>query len=113
MVIVLFHLLCLLGKYMYNSYRVKKLRALCEAARHEESETIYEMLEEIYDDRPLSTIRSELKFSPPAYIQRYNAVVDILQHTYKGQVRKVVNVFPVSARLKLRSDIRCQYTGNL
>ncbi|XP_020282362.1 uncharacterized protein LOC109854062 [Pseudomyrmex gracilis] len=92
MVIVLFHLLCLLGKYMYNSYRVKKLRALCEeTARHDESETIYEMFEEIYDDRPLSTTKCELRFSPPAYIQRYNAVVDVLQHTYEGQVRKVVD----------------------
>lgn len=110
MVIVLFHLLCLLGKYVYKSYRIKKLKALCEAARHDKPENIYEMLEEIYDDRPFSTMSSGLRFSPPAYVQRYNAVVDVLYDAkYKDQLRKVQVFLHMCLNITARNPLLRRY----
>ncbi|XP_012234845.1 uncharacterized protein Hen1 [Linepithema humile] len=96
MIIVLFHLFYLLGKYVYKTYRLKKLKALCDAAKdNTESSESYEMLDEIsVSSEDLSAPKSNevLKFSPPAYIQRYNAVVDVLMDPrYQGKVRKVVD----------------------
>lgn len=104
MIIVLFHVFYLFGQYIYKNYRIKKLRALCDAAKDTESSSEpqnYEMFsdnssrddDDNDDEKPPTSKyreREGLKFDPPAYIQRYSAVQDILNDPmYKGQIRKV------------------------
>lgn len=96
MIIVLFHLFYLLSKYVYKTYRLKKLRTLCDATKdNTELPESYEMPDDIsVSSEDLSASKSNeiytLKFSPPAYIQRYNAVMDVLvDPKYQGKLRKV------------------------
>ncbi|XP_070156491.1 putative uncharacterized protein DDB_G0282129 isoform X2 [Polyergus mexicanus] len=98
MIIVLFHVFYLFGQYIYKNYRIKRLRALCDVAK--DTESSFEMLSDNSrddnDDKkpPTSKYRERkgLKFDPPAYVQRYSAVQDILDHPmYKGKIRKVVD----------------------
>lgn len=102
MIIALFHVFYLFGQYIYKNYCVKRLKALCDAAKDTESSSglqIYEMLsdntrDDSNDEKPTSKYREKegLKFDPPAYIQRYSAVQDILDDPmYKGEIRKVVD----------------------
>ncbi|CAL1684881.1 unnamed protein product [Lasius platythorax] len=103
--IVLFHVFYLFGQYIYENY-CKRLRALCDAAKDTESsfglQETYEMFndnsryDDDDDDETLSGSKyheiEPLRFQPPAYIQRYRAVCDILDGPmYKGKIRKVVD----------------------
>lgn len=101
MIIVLFHVFYLLGQYIYKNYRVKRLRSLCDAAKESEkssfSQQTYEMFSDnSYDDDEKSLASNcheaeQMKFKPPAYIQRYNAVQNILNDpVYSGKIRKVL-----------------------
>ncbi|XP_072743769.1 uncharacterized protein Hen1 [Anoplolepis gracilipes] len=107
MIIVLFHVFYLLGQYIYKNYRIKKLRALCDATKETEplsEQQTYEMFNDSsFDDNndddddekpPASNYHDKepIKFYPPAYIQRYNAVQDVLSHPmYREKIRKVVD----------------------
>lgn len=103
MIIVLFHVFYLFGQYIYKNYCIKRPRALCDAAKDTESSSElqnYEMFSDNLswddddDEKPPTSKYREikgLKFDPPAYIQRYSAVQDILNDPmYKGQIRKVL-----------------------
>ncbi|XP_050466174.1 probable serine/threonine-protein kinase DDB_G0278845 [Cataglyphis hispanica] len=104
MIIVLFHVFYLFGQYIYKNYCIKRPRALCDAAKDTESSSElqnYEMFSDNSsrdndnDEKPPTSKyreREGLKFDPPAYIQRYSAVQNILSDPmYKGQIRKVVD----------------------
>lgn len=95
MIIVLFHVLYLLGKFVYQNYGVKKQKAVENAMMNTEkqfviSERVYMMVdpESPQDNEDDKT----LKFFPPAYVQRYVAVSDILNSSkYQGKLRKIVD----------------------
>ncbi|KAK2584717.1 hypothetical protein KPH14_007050 [Odynerus spinipes] len=95
MILVLFHVLYLVGKYVYNNYHIKKRKITSNQARNVEtprivSEEVYNMIDaEAPQDYEMTNI---IRFFPPAYIQRYTAVSDIfLSNKYKGKIRKVVD----------------------
>lgn len=100
MIIVLFHVLYLLGKFVYQNYGVKKQKAVENAMMNTEkqfviSERVYMMVdpESPQDNEDDKT----LKFFPPAYVQRYVAVSDILNSSkYQGKLRKVRNSVIIS-----------------
>lgn len=91
MVGLLFHVLYLLGKCIYDRYRVRKTRLLPDVAYEEELfKYDYDALD---DDSELEntlwwTHRTIGNFYPPAYIQRYYAVMTVLNE-YKGKLWKV------------------------
>ncbi|XP_076673709.1 hen1 methyltransferase isoform X1 [Andrena cerasifolii] len=95
MIIVLFHVLYLFGKFVYQSYRVKRQPAAVDdvvtgtEARFDTSESPYTMRD---PEAPQEPEEKPLRFFPPAYVQRYVAVSDILNDTkYRGKLRKVVD----------------------
>lgn len=92
MVGLLFHVLYLLGKCIYESYHVKRTRVLHDTASEplpfddsHDSDDSDDFSEDSswWVDRPIG------RFSPPAHIQRYCAVRDVLGE-YKGKLRKVL-----------------------
>ncbi|XP_054008797.1 uncharacterized protein LOC128892410 [Hylaeus anthracinus] len=96
MIIVLFHVLYLLGKFVYQKYGVKNQKTMDDDAvidskkQLEISDRVYRMIdpEAPQDDEKENNIR----FFPPAYVQRYTAVSDILASPkYQGKLRKVVD----------------------
>ncbi|EZA56852.1 hypothetical protein DMN91_000593 [Ooceraea biroi] len=93
MIFVLFHVLYSLSKYVYKRYHANPLAILHDAAQeakfHKES---CEMRNEVSCDEDAVLPKTQLKFSPPAYIQRYNAVLNVLiDPKYEGKLRKVVD----------------------
>ncbi|XP_043253806.1 uncharacterized protein LOC122398197 isoform X1 [Colletes gigas] len=95
MIIVVFHILYLLGKFVYQNYGAKKQKAVDDAVMDPEkpfeiSERIYLMVDPEtpqYDDN-----KKPIRFFPPAYVQRYTAVSDVLNSSkYRGTLRKVVD----------------------
>lgn len=96
MIIVLFHVLYLFGKFVYQNYRIRKQKAIDNDVTNtqkplEISEKDYRMIdpEAVQDFNEKS-----LKFFPPAYVQRYVAVSEVLNSfKYQGKLRKVLPLF--------------------
>ncbi|XP_015433684.1 PREDICTED: uncharacterized protein LOC107189628 isoform X2 [Dufourea novaeangliae] len=94
MIIVLFHVLYLLGKFVYQNYNVNKRKGINDAVtdtkkRFEISERDYMMKD---PEAPQDYEEKSVRFFPPAYLQRYVAVSDVLNSPkYQGKLRKVVD----------------------
>ncbi|XP_033321982.2 hen1 methyltransferase [Megalopta genalis] len=94
MVIVLFHVLYLLGKYVYQNYKVNKRKSMDDVVT--DAEEIFEFSEADYmmvdPEAPQDFETRPIRFFPPAYVQRYVAVSDVLNSSkYNGKLRKVVD----------------------
>ncbi|KOC66014.1 Small RNA 2'-O-methyltransferase [Habropoda laboriosa] len=94
MIIVLFHVLYLFGKFVYQNYRTNKRKALNDDAVIEEKQ--FKISERDYKLRdpeaPQDIEKHVVRFFPPAYIQRYVAVSDLLSRSkYQGKLRKIVD----------------------
>ncbi|XP_071558074.1 uncharacterized protein Hen1 [Temnothorax nylanderi] len=96
MVGLLFHVLYLLGKCIYDRYRVRRTTLLPDIATEDE---LFEQRDDTldpFDDVPEWEVTSWWthktinNFCPPAYVQRYCAVTDVL-NGYKGKLNKVVD----------------------
>ncbi|XP_012282411.1 uncharacterized protein LOC105700806 [Orussus abietinus] len=94
MIIVLFHVLYLLGKYIYQSY--------CSEQRKTESDIVKEPEERHYisDGSAIAAEKinsltqdfGDIRFFPPVYIQRYESVTNVLTDSrYHGKLHKVVD----------------------
>lgn len=97
MIIVLLHMFYLFGKRMYENYCAKKSQGLWMDAETEDSqcqcnEPKFEVPEEsAEDDVPIVRCAEAIKFTPPAYIQRYCKVAETLADPkYKSEIRKVL-----------------------
>lgn len=95
MIIVLFHALYLLGKYVYENFHNKtedktpavQLLNVTEADYRDSTQS-----EHIDDDEQNFVV----KFFPPVYVQRYTTVLDVLASPqYHGKVKKVFQTFNV------------------
>ncbi|OAD61795.1 Small RNA 2'-O-methyltransferase [Eufriesea mexicana] len=94
MIIVLFHVLYLFGKFVYQNYRSNKQKAISDDTIN--TTTQFNISEKDYlmrdPEAPQDLDKKPIKFFPPAYVQRYVAVSDILSDTkYQGKLRKVVD----------------------
>ncbi|KYM82563.1 UPF0486 protein C1orf59 like protein [Atta colombica] len=92
MVGLLFHVLYLLGKCIYDRYRIRKTRLLPDVAYEEElSRYDYDALDDSELENTLWWTHGTIgNFYPPAYIQRYCAVMNVLNE-YKGKLWKIVD----------------------
>ncbi|XP_008212479.1 uncharacterized protein LOC100121690 isoform X2 [Nasonia vitripennis] len=97
MIIVLFHVFYLLGKFVYNRCSGDKRRLMGDddpyAGVGAQSKA---MKEQVNLQRRLSNdgeeSKSTIRFSPPAFIQRYEAVVNVLtDKRYGGKLKKIVD----------------------
>ncbi|XP_063972216.1 uncharacterized protein LOC135160017 [Diachasmimorpha longicaudata] len=104
MIIVFFHVLYLLGKFIYRSYGEddslendggqKRDKVLEDAAGDDDDQYLREPKKklDLYDDFYGKTEVERIRFSPPAYLQRYHAVASLLgSEKFEGQIRKVVD----------------------
>lgn len=95
MIIVLFHVLYFVGKFVYQNYRTKKGKSTNDEAVNAEkqfkiSESDYKMRD---PEAPQDLEEHSIKFFPPAYVQRYKAVSDVLNNiNYQGKLRKVTTL---------------------
>lgn len=98
MYIVIFPILFMLGKYVYNNYLDKKTNASSndDVANGETSDrqrALDDNRVEVFDDTrfmPLAEVSETVKFWPPAYMQRYLAVANVLSNPkYATKLRKV------------------------
>ncbi|XP_043515367.1 myb-like protein A [Frieseomelitta varia] len=94
MIIVLFHVLYLFGKFVYQNYRNKQ-KAIDDDVIN--TEVQLNISEEDYNMRdpeaPQDFERKPITFSPPLYMQRYRAVQDILSsEKYEGKIRKIADI---------------------
>lgn len=94
MIIVLFHVLYLFGKFVYQNYRVNKQKAVDDAVI--KPTTRYDTFQEgctMGDPEELQEYEGKpLRFFPPAYVQRYVAVTELLNSSkYQGKLRKVLD----------------------
>ncbi|XP_015606108.1 uncharacterized protein LOC107272936 [Cephus cinctus] len=88
MIIVLFHVLYLLGRIIYNTFQGKRATIIKE----EISLDIVENSENDFDYKFYQCEIMGLKFYPPVYVQRYVAVQNVLSsERYSGKIRKVVD----------------------
>lgn len=102
MVGLLLHVLYYLGKSIYNRYCVKKT-LLPDVANEDE---LFEQLDDTFDD--VSELentswwqhRTINNFFPPAYMQRYSVVMDMLQGRYAGKLYKVLTLYIFLLRRK-------------
>ncbi|KAG5316249.1 HENMT methyltransferase, partial [Acromyrmex insinuator] len=92
MVGLLFHVLYLLGKCIYDRYRVRKTRLLPDVAYEEELFRYdYDALNDSELENTLWWTHGTIgNFYPPAYIQRYCAAMNVLNE-YKGKLWKIVD----------------------
>nr|XP_003699897.1 PREDICTED: uncharacterized protein LOC100881302 [Megachile rotundata] len=94
MIIVLFHVLYLFGKFVYQNYRIKKQKAISNEVINtqkplEISENDYRMRD---PEAPQDFEQKSIKFFPPAYVQRYVAVSNVLNSPkYQGKLCKAVD----------------------
>lgn len=93
MIIVLFHVLYLFGKFVYQNYRNNKEKAISDDTI--KTTTQFNISERDYmlrdPEAPQDLDQKPIKFFPPAYVQRYVAVCDILSdRKYQGKLRKVL-----------------------
>nr|XP_034194239.1 MATH and LRR domain-containing protein PFE0570w isoform X1 [Osmia lignaria] len=94
MIIVLFHVLYLFGKFVYQNYRIRKEKAIDNEVTNtqkplEISEKDYRMID---PEAAQDFKEKSLRFFPPAYVQRYVAVSEVLNSfKYQGKLRKVVD----------------------
>ncbi|KAK0159614.1 hypothetical protein PV327_010710 [Microctonus hyperodae] len=106
MIIIFFHMLFLVGKYFCNKLNVSntdsnELRdepasshetmSYCAASKNIKSITTNSEIEDqFYDD--CNNKKTTMKFRPPAFIQRYHAVINELRaEKYRGKIKKVVD----------------------
>lgn len=110
MVGLLFHVFYLLGKCIYDKYRVKRTRFLPDVANEAE---LFEQRDNTFDDvsglenATWWTHRTINNFYPPAYMQRYCAVMGVLEG-YKGKLYKVLTLCTFLLR-----QCKCVCTFNL
>lgn len=89
MIIVFFHVLFLLGKYVCQKYR-----KIDEETAEIDVKPVSNKPCEIEDNFYTEDSRNDIRFTPPAYIQRYDAVRDVLTSPkYNGKIRKVRQFF--------------------
>ncbi|XP_032673990.1 uncharacterized protein LOC116845429 [Odontomachus brunneus] len=100
MFFVIFHIVYLLGKYVYDNYQDRRTNKSSsndgtedETAGSRHPPDDYEVdIEDEYEKLPLQKFLNPVKFSPPAYIQRYLAVKSVLEEPkYANKVRKIVD----------------------
>lgn len=89
MIIVLFHVLYLFGKYVYDNLNGRKEKTEETVAPNQilnVSEADYrDFIQPDYDSKSV-----KIKFFPPVYVQRYNTVQNVLASgEYHGKIRKV------------------------
>lgn len=107
MIIVFFHMLFLVGKYFCNKLNVSNIESdelrdeyepaslrettsYCAASKNtvKSIATNSEIEDQFYDD--CNDKKTTMKFRPPAYIQRYHAVLNELRaEKYRGKIKKV------------------------
>lgn len=104
MFVVIFHMIYLFGKYVYDNYRDRKASKSSNNGTGEETATGRYAPDDYEDDiedeytelLPLERFSNPIKFSPPAYIQRYLAVGSVLKDPkYANKLRKVTLSFVV------------------
>lgn len=95
MIIVLFHVFYLLGKFVYNRCSGEKRILMGDDDPYVDvGAQSKAMKEQANLQRRFSNgdeeSKSTIKFSPPAYIQRYEAVLNVLtDKRYGGKLKKV------------------------
>lgn len=90
MIFALFHVLYIVGKFLYENYSKSNKTTPTIMSEETEYQQISEASRTMIDAEAEQTYESSIKFNPPAYIQRYLAVLDIIQDPiYQGQIRKV------------------------
>ncbi|KAK9306340.1 hypothetical protein QLX08_003025 [Tetragonisca angustula] len=92
MIIVLFHVLYLFGKFVYQNYRMNKQKAI-----DDDAEVQLNISEEDYNMRdpeaPQDFERKPITFCPPVYMQRYIAVRNLISsEKYQGKIRKIADI---------------------
>lgn len=90
MIIVLFHVLYFFSKFVYQNYGNKKQKAINDDTINTDiqfkiSERDYKIID---PSAPQDFEEKSIKFFPPAYLQRYIAVADVIDK-YHGKLRKV------------------------
>ncbi|XP_076653539.1 hen1 methyltransferase [Halictus rubicundus] len=94
MMIVLFHVLYLFGKYVYRNYKLNRRKAVDDAEMDAGEQFTFSRADYMMIDpeAPQDFTAKPLRFFPPAYVQRYVAVSDVLSSSkYSGKLRKVVD----------------------
>lgn len=106
MIIVLFHVIYFFGKFVYQNYLSKRQKTMDnDTVNMEPGLNISESDRRVIDPEAPQDFEQNIKFFPPAYIQRYAAVADILSsERYRGKLRKVFH-FHIFASLTLNVDI--------
>lgn len=91
MIIVLLHVIYFFGKFIYQNYRSKRRETMDNDTVNAEPElNITEEDRRMIDPEAPQSFEENIKFFPPAYIQRYAAVADVLNSDrYRGKIRKV------------------------
>lgn len=91
MIIVLFHVIYFIGKFVYQNYRSKGQKTMDNNTVNMEIElNVSESDRSVINPETPQNFEQNIKFFPPAYIQRYAAVADILSsERYQGKLRKV------------------------
>ena len=94
MIIVLFHVLYFFSKFVYQNYGNKKQKAIIDDTINTDiqfkiSERDYKMID---PSASQDFEEKSIKFFPPAYLQRYIAVADVIDK-YHGKLRKVQYFF--------------------
>ncbi|XP_071879014.1 hen1 methyltransferase [Bombus fervidus] len=93
MIIVLFHVIYFFGKFVYQNYRNKRQKAMDNrTVNTEPGLKTSESDHKVIVPEASQHFEENIKFFPPAYIQRYAAVADILScERYQGKLRKIVD----------------------
>ncbi|XP_017880893.1 uncharacterized protein LOC108625403 isoform X2 [Ceratina calcarata] len=93
MILVLFHVLYFFGKFVYQSYRTKRRAIKDETIGTEKRFNVSDADFMLRDCEVRQDFEQKsIKFFPPAYVQRYVAVIDVLRNSmYQGKLRKVVD----------------------
>ncbi|XP_060812750.1 uncharacterized protein LOC132905464 [Bombus pascuorum] len=92
MIIVLFHVIYFFGKFVYQNYRNKRQKAMDNETVNTEPKLKLSESDRRMRDPEASPVEETIKFFPPAFIQRYTAVADVLGcEKYRGKLRKIVD----------------------
>ncbi|XP_044019821.1 protein PFC0760c [Aphidius gifuensis] len=100
MLVVFIQFFYLFGKYIYNkhaiaNYFLKSKKLTSNSEESSSNKTNFESIQmtpDDYENENIYSSKSNIRFSPPAYIQRYTAVCDVISDTkYNGKIQKVVD----------------------
>ncbi|XP_058799198.1 uncharacterized protein LOC131668783 [Phymastichus coffea] len=98
MIIVLFHVIYFLGKLVYRRYncadrdRIVSGEVKLNISQDKDMRGKINLKRRFSNDNADEKSKNNIRFNPPAYIQRYQAVLNVLTHPrYGGNLKKIVD----------------------